>query len=63
MAGTYREDDWAELAPKEAGYLTIRGHRVPYITVPNEPEPKTFGDFSRRFWPAMEELFWLWKNR
>jgi len=63
MARTYQEDDWAELASKEAGYLTIRGYRVPYIAVPNEPEPKTFGDFSRRFWPALEELFWLWKNR
>jgi len=63
MARTYREDDWEELAPGDAGYLTVAGRRVPYVTVRNEPEPKTFGDFSRRFWPALEELFWLWKNR
>lgn len=63
MAKTYREDDWERLAPQEAGYLTIRGYRIPYMTVRNEPEPKNFGDFSRRFSPAMEELFWLWKNR
>ncbi|MGB9860984.1 MAG: hypothetical protein ACPLRP_01490 [Candidatus Bipolaricaulaceae bacterium] len=63
MARTYGEDDWEKLAPKEAGYLTIRGYRVPYVTVRNEPEPKTFGDFSRRFSPAIGELFWLWRNR
>ncbi len=63
MARTYREDDWAVLAPAEAGYLTVAGQRVPYVTVRNEPEPKAFGDFVRRFWPALEELFWLWKNR
>ncbi len=63
MARTYRDDDWATLAPREAGYLTLAGERIPYVTVRNEPEPKTFGDFSRRFWPAFEELFALWKNR
>ncbi|MCS7217032.1 MAG: hypothetical protein NZ924_05100 [Candidatus Bipolaricaulota bacterium] len=63
MARTYREDDWEELAPKEAGYLTLGGHRVPYVRVRNEPEPKGLGDFARRFRPALEELFELWKNR
>ncbi len=63
MARTYREDDWEVLAPEEAGYLEVQGIRVPYVTVYNEPEPHSVADFSRRFQPALEELFDLWKNR
>lgn len=63
MARTYRDDDWEVLAPRDAGYLSLRGFRVPYVTVCNEPEPKTLGDFARRFRPASEELYNLWKNR
>ncbi|MBC7318908.1 hypothetical protein H5T57_06665 [Candidatus Bipolaricaulota bacterium] len=63
MARTYQVDDWLALAPQEAGYLSIRGFRVPYVTVYNEPEPKSVSDFSRRFRPALEELYALWKNR
>lgn len=63
IAHTYRVDDWSELALEEAGYMEIRGVRVPYVTVDNEPEPRSPADFSRRFRPALEELFYLWKNR
>jgi thymidylate kinase len=63
MLKTYRTDDWSRLASEESGYLSIRGFRVPYVTVHNEPEPKSFADFSRRFKPALEELYQLWKSR
>ncbi len=63
MARTYADDDWRTLAPQDAGYLSVRGFRVPYVTVYNEPEPKSVADFSRRFRPALEELYQLWKNR
>ncbi|MGQ9700165.1 MAG: hypothetical protein ACUVQS_03785 [Candidatus Bipolaricaulaceae bacterium] len=63
IAHTYRVDDWAELALEEAGYVEIQGVRVPYVTVENEPEPRSPADFSRRFRPALEELFYLWKSR
>lgn len=63
MLKTYRIDDWLSLASEDAGYLAVRGFRVPYVTVKNEPEPKSFADFSRRFKPALEELYQLWKNR
>lgn len=63
MARTYADDDWQALAPGEAGYLSLGSFRVPYVTVYNEPEPKSVADFSRRFRPALEELYQLWKNR
>lgn len=63
MLQTYRTDDWLSLASGGSGYLDICGFRVPYVTVNNEPEPKSFTDFPRRFKPALEELYQLWKNR
>ena len=60
---TYKVDDWPDLAAGPAGYLEIRGIRIPYITVPNEPEPISPDDFASRFKPAFAELFRLWKGR
>ena len=63
MERTYRSDDWAELAPTPAGYLTVHGIRVPYVTVGNEPEPLTPAEFASRYRPAFQELFRLWRKR
>lgn len=63
MIYTYQSDDWSNLASEDAGYLYIQDTRIPYITVYNEPEPKSIADFSRRFRPALEELYYLWKKR
>ncbi len=60
---TYRIDDWGELARKMEGYIRVRGYKVPYVTVVNEPEPKTPRDFAERFKPALDKLFRLWKER
>lgn len=59
---TYRADDWHLLARQQAGYLELRGYRIPYVTVVNEPEPKGPEDFAERFAPAFAELYRLWKG-
>ncbi|MCR4391242.1 MAG: hypothetical protein NUV94_00330 [Candidatus Acetothermia bacterium] len=63
MERTYRSDDWTELAPTPRGHVEAQGIRVPYVTVVNEPEPKTPDDFARRFHPALEDLHRLWQRR
>ncbi len=57
MERTYARDDWRDLAAAEEGYIEARGVRVPYITVPNVPEPLTDGDFAHRFRPALGRLW------
>jgi hypothetical protein len=37
----YREDDWAELAPGEDGFLEIKGRRLPYVVFENEDDVTT----------------------
>lgn len=63
MARTYAADDWASLAPKPEGHLTVQGIPVPYATVSNVPEPRTPADFARRFRPAFEALWALHRAR
>ncbi len=63
MARTYAVDDWISLAPKPEGHLTVRGIPVPYVTVPNVPEPLVPADFARRFRPALEALWALHRAR
>lgn len=41
MERLYRDDDWADLASDESGYLSLRGHRVPYAVFPNEDDVTT----------------------
>jgi len=60
---TYKADDWRELAPERAGYVEIRGAKIPYVTVKNEPEPVGPADFAARFEPVLGELFRLWSER
>ena len=59
---TYKIDDWHDLAPDRAGYITVGDIRVPYVAVANEPEPVSPEDFAGRFRPALEELFRLWRE-
>jgi hypothetical protein len=37
----YRDDDWAELAPGESGFLEVSGHRLPYVVFENEDDITT----------------------
>ncbi len=41
MERLYRNDDWAELAPGDAGFLQIRGVRVPYSVFENNDDVTT----------------------
>jgi hypothetical protein len=41
MERLYREDDWAEIAPGEAGFLEINGQRLPYVVFENEDDITT----------------------
>jgi hypothetical protein len=41
MERLYREDDFAELAPEDAGLLGLRGWQVPYAIFPNEDDITT----------------------
>lgn len=41
MERLYRDDDWPALAPKESGYLSLRGLEVPYAVFPNEDDVTT----------------------
>ncbi len=60
---TYASDDWASLAPPGAGHVEVRGVRIPYVTVPNVPEPITRDDFAHRFRPALDRLWDLSRAR
>ncbi|MCX7750515.1 MAG: hypothetical protein N2320_03015 [Candidatus Bipolaricaulota bacterium] len=63
MERTYAADDWPTLAPNPEGHLAIAGVRVPYVTVPNVPEPIAPADFARRFQPAFAALWGLHQAR
>ena len=41
MERLYRDDDWAELAPGENGFLEICGHHLPYAVFENEDDITT----------------------
>ncbi len=59
MERTYASDDWASLARASDGYVAVGEARVPYVTVPNVPEPITRDDFAHRFRPALDRLWAL----
>jgi hypothetical protein len=37
----YRQDDWAELAPAENGFLEVNAQRLPYVVFENEDDVTT----------------------
>jgi hypothetical protein len=41
MERLYSEDDWATVAPRDSGHLSIRGQNVPYAVFPNEDDATT----------------------
>ncbi|MBI4731195.1 MAG: hypothetical protein HY781_03540 [Chloroflexi bacterium] len=41
MERLYRDDDWAELAPGESGFLSLSGYKVPYAVFENEDDVTT----------------------
>ncbi|MFH1682051.1 MAG: hypothetical protein ABIH26_15585 [Candidatus Eisenbacteria bacterium] len=57
----YRTNDWPVLASGREGFFSVRGIRVPYAVLPNEPEVTDKPDELGR---ALERVFGtLWKLR
>jgi len=64
MKRFYSEDDWKDLTGgKAAGYIEVKGLRVPFVSMNNEPEstdPKVLGP---RYGDALERLWELWLEK
>ena len=41
MERLYRDDDWETVASEENGYLSLGGHKVPFVVFPNEDDVTT----------------------
>ncbi len=56
----YKENDWEKLAGDAlSGYIEVRGHRVPFSVLPNEPEVTLD---TEKLGPALMDTFErLWK--
>ncbi|MBU0491964.1 MAG: hypothetical protein KKA73_26655 [Chloroflexi bacterium] len=64
MYSIYRADDWRELTgAKPAGYLSIHGLSVPYVTMHNEPESTDPAVLEMRYGEALDELKYLYDKR
>ena len=63
MEKTYGTDDWFSLAPSELGTIDVRGIRVPFVTMPNEPESKDPAVLGPRYESVLAPLFAGWRNR
>jgi thymidylate kinase len=57
MERTYGTDDWLDLAPDPAGKIEIGGIRIPYVTMPNEPESKDPAVLGPRYRNALDSLY------
>jgi len=57
MEKTYGTDDWFDLAPDPVGEIDVRGIRIPYATMDNEPESKDPAVLGPRYRGALSPLF------
>lgn len=56
----YNVDDWdAITGGKEGGHLTLRGMKVPFVTMVNEPESKDPAVLAKRYEAALKRLWQL----
>ncbi len=61
MDAFYRLDDWdSYTSGRPEGVLDVKGVRVPFVTMNNEPELKERGPLAERYGPALDKL---WKLR
>ncbi|MDD5647090.1 MAG: hypothetical protein PHW86_07955, partial [Candidatus Bipolaricaulis sp.] len=63
MERTYGTDDWARRAPAGSGLLPVRNHRIPYLTMANEPESADVEVLGSRYESALNALHALWARR
>ena len=53
----YADDDWPVITDnKREGYVEFNGVKVPFVSVPNEPEIKDPVELSKRYEPALSRL-------
>lgn len=58
----YKEVDWEEFRGDDPEFVTVKGHKVPYVVLKNEPDITTARD--EKLGEALEELFGkLWEIR
>lgn len=51
------DNDWEELSGgKESGYIEIRGIKIPFVSMPNEPELKNGPELDARYSRALTTL-------
>ena len=56
--------DWLELTKNEQhGYISVRGHKVPFVTMNNMPELKPGPELKARYQQALQELWKLFSTR
>jgi hypothetical protein len=55
----YKVNDWHKIAPNDSGTINIKGHKVPYSILPNEPEVT---NSPEKLGPALKNTFMkLWQ--
>lgn len=62
MQRTYGIDDWDSIAGRTHGSIEIRGIRIPYATMRNEPESIDRGVLSERYASALRPLYDAWRK-
>jgi thymidylate kinase len=63
MERTYGTDDWHDLASDDVGEMEVGGIKVPYATMPNEPESKDPAVLGPRYRDALDPLYEVWTSR
>ncbi|PIE17809.1 MAG: hypothetical protein CSA66_05365 [Proteobacteria bacterium] len=59
-----RDNDWETLTGgRPDGYLEVRGHRVPFVAMDNEPELHDQAALAARYGAAMRRLWALYEAR
>lgn len=63
MERYYKVDDWKKITGgKENGFIEVKGVKVPFITMNNEPELKEREELSKRYLPHLDKLMELTKT-
>lgn len=63
MKRFYQDDDWPQITSGERnGFIEIRGMKVPFLTLYNEPELKDPAALAGRYAPALAKLHQLYFN-
>lgn len=58
-----KEIDWLDITGNQPkGYLSIRSHSIPFVTMNNEPELKEMSELALRYGDALRDLFTLYSK-